>query len=215
MDPKLIERTQQWLAGQQQADGSWKPDTQFINEGATNRYNSDVLRITAYLGMGAGEYRVSGPGSGPGARVCGPAPGREDGRVHAGGGGEFRGGLREGPRFHEPGDAAAGGCAHGEGRAGVVGVAGDGHVFHGGERGGGDDGAGGAGAAEMGRGFGDGAQGAGLPRVEEGRHGRLGDHAGDHHGAAGAAALDGKRRGGRAGDGRDLAERQDGARRWR
>ena len=27
VDPKLIQRTQQWLAGQQQADGSWKPDT--------------------------------------------------------------------------------------------------------------------------------------------------------------------------------------------
>jgi len=49
VDPKLIGRTQDWLAGQQQADGSWKPDTQFINEGATNRYNSDALRITAYI----------------------------------------------------------------------------------------------------------------------------------------------------------------------
>src|SRR5947208_3333127 len=49
VDPKVILRTQQWLAGQQQADGSWKPDTSFINEGATNRYNSDVLRITAYV----------------------------------------------------------------------------------------------------------------------------------------------------------------------
>jgi hypothetical protein len=49
VDPKLILRTQQWLAAQQQADGSWKPDTSFINEGATNRYNKDVLRITAYL----------------------------------------------------------------------------------------------------------------------------------------------------------------------
>src|ERR1022692_2614883 len=49
VDPKLISRTQQWLAGQQQADGSWKPDTSFINEGATNRFNSDVLRITAYI----------------------------------------------------------------------------------------------------------------------------------------------------------------------
>jgi hypothetical protein len=49
VDPKLIGRTQQWLAAQQQPDGSWKPDTQFINEGATNRYNSDALRITAYL----------------------------------------------------------------------------------------------------------------------------------------------------------------------
>lgn len=49
VDPKLVQRTQQWLAGQQQGDGSWKPDTYFINEGATNRYNKDVLRITAYL----------------------------------------------------------------------------------------------------------------------------------------------------------------------
>src|SRR5439155_16372273 len=49
VDARLIQRTQQWLAAQQQADGSWKPDASFINEGATNRYNSDVLRITAYI----------------------------------------------------------------------------------------------------------------------------------------------------------------------
>jgi uncharacterized protein YfaS (alpha-2-macroglobulin family) len=49
VDPKLIDRTRDWLARQQQSDGSWKPDTSFINEGATNRYNSDVLRITAYI----------------------------------------------------------------------------------------------------------------------------------------------------------------------
>ncbi len=49
VDPHLIERTSDWLARQQQDDGSWKPDTSFINEGATNRYNSDVLRITAYI----------------------------------------------------------------------------------------------------------------------------------------------------------------------
>ena len=49
VDARLIERTGTWLASQQQPDGSWKPDTQFINEGATNRYNSDVLRITAYI----------------------------------------------------------------------------------------------------------------------------------------------------------------------
>jgi uncharacterized protein YfaS (alpha-2-macroglobulin family) len=50
VDANVILRTQQWLARQQQADGSWKPDASFINEGATNRYNSDVLRITAYIG---------------------------------------------------------------------------------------------------------------------------------------------------------------------
>jgi len=49
VDPRLIERTGAWLASQQQPDGSWKPDTNFINEGATNRYNSDLLRITAYI----------------------------------------------------------------------------------------------------------------------------------------------------------------------
>jgi len=49
VDAKIIQRTQQWLAGQQQADGSWKPDASFINEGATNRYNSDLLRITSYI----------------------------------------------------------------------------------------------------------------------------------------------------------------------
>ena len=50
VDPRLIERTQNWLAAQQQPDGSFKPDTQFINEGATTHYNTDVLRITAYIG---------------------------------------------------------------------------------------------------------------------------------------------------------------------
>jgi hypothetical protein len=49
VDPKVIQRTQQWLAAQQQAEGSWKPDASFINEGATNRFNSDALRITAYI----------------------------------------------------------------------------------------------------------------------------------------------------------------------
>src|SRR5271169_1228341 len=61
MDPRLISRTQQWLASQQQADGSWKPDTQFINEGATNRYNSDVLRITAYIAWSLENTGYQGP----------------------------------------------------------------------------------------------------------------------------------------------------------
>ena len=50
VDQRLIDRTQSWLASQQQPDGSFKPDTYFINEGATNRYNTDVVRITAYIG---------------------------------------------------------------------------------------------------------------------------------------------------------------------
>jgi uncharacterized protein YfaS (alpha-2-macroglobulin family) len=61
VDPRLISRTQEWLAGQQQADGSWKPDTSFINEGATNRYNSDVVRITAYLAWSLENTGYQGP----------------------------------------------------------------------------------------------------------------------------------------------------------
>jgi uncharacterized protein YfaS (alpha-2-macroglobulin family) len=62
VDPNLISRTQQWLAGQQQPDGGWKPDASFINEGATNRYNSDVLRITAYIAWSLQNTGYAGPG---------------------------------------------------------------------------------------------------------------------------------------------------------
>jgi hypothetical protein len=61
VDPKLIDRTRDWLARQQQPDGSWKPDTSFINEGATNRYNSDVLRITAYIAWSLVNTGYQGP----------------------------------------------------------------------------------------------------------------------------------------------------------
>jgi hypothetical protein len=61
VDPKLIERTELWLAAQQQPDGSWKPDSNFINEGATNRYNSDALRITAYIAWSLENTGYQGP----------------------------------------------------------------------------------------------------------------------------------------------------------
>jgi hypothetical protein len=61
VDPRLISRTQQWLASQQQPDGSWRPDQQFINEGATNRFNRDVLRITAYLAWSLETTGYQGP----------------------------------------------------------------------------------------------------------------------------------------------------------
>jgi hypothetical protein len=60
VDSKLILRTQEWLAGQQ-TDGSWKPDASFINEGATNRYNSDLLRITAYIAWSLENTGYQGP----------------------------------------------------------------------------------------------------------------------------------------------------------
>ncbi|MGB5036023.1 MAG: alpha-2-macroglobulin family protein, partial [Blastocatellia bacterium] len=61
VDPRLIERTQRWLASQQKPDGSWAPDTNFINEGATNRYNTDVTRITAYIGWSLATTGYTGP----------------------------------------------------------------------------------------------------------------------------------------------------------
>jgi uncharacterized protein YfaS (alpha-2-macroglobulin family) len=64
VDLRVIQRIQQWLVSQQQADGSWKPDTQFINEGATNRYNKDVLRITAYIAWSLGNTGYQGPALG-------------------------------------------------------------------------------------------------------------------------------------------------------
>src|SRR5260370_19825482 len=61
VDARVIQRTQLWLARQQQSDGSWKPDTSFINEGATNRYNNDVLRITAYIAWALQNRGYQGP----------------------------------------------------------------------------------------------------------------------------------------------------------
>jgi hypothetical protein len=61
VDPRLIQRTTGWLARQQQPDGSWKPDTGFINEGATNRYNTNVLRITAYIAWSLANIGYQGP----------------------------------------------------------------------------------------------------------------------------------------------------------
>ncbi len=61
VDSRVIERTQHWLASQQQPDGSWKPDANFINEGATNRYNSDALRIAAYIAWSLESSGYRGP----------------------------------------------------------------------------------------------------------------------------------------------------------
>lgn len=61
VDQKVIDRTRDWLISQQQPDGSWKPDTSFINEGATNRYNTNVGRITAYIAWSLANTGYQGP----------------------------------------------------------------------------------------------------------------------------------------------------------
>ena len=61
VDPRLIKRTRRWLAGKQRKDGSWAPDGQTINEGATNKYNSDLVRITAYIAHALERAGYRGP----------------------------------------------------------------------------------------------------------------------------------------------------------
>ncbi len=61
VDRRLIRRTQAWLTGKQRKDGSWAPDGKFINEGATNRYNSDLVRITAYIAHALERSGYRGP----------------------------------------------------------------------------------------------------------------------------------------------------------
>jgi hypothetical protein len=61
IDRRVIERTQAWLVGRQKPDGSWTPDTSFINEGATNHFNSDVVRITAYIAVALEHTGHRGP----------------------------------------------------------------------------------------------------------------------------------------------------------
>ena len=61
VDPRIMQRTQAWLASQQQGDGSWKPDSGGINEGATNNFQSDVLRITAYVAWSLEVTGYNGP----------------------------------------------------------------------------------------------------------------------------------------------------------
>ncbi len=60
VDPNVIARTQQWLAGKQQADGSWEEKTQGIAEGIINR-QTGALRTTAYIAWALAESGYNGP----------------------------------------------------------------------------------------------------------------------------------------------------------
>jgi len=59
VDPDIISRTQEWLVKQQHEDGSWRPTKGGIAEGAINKFQNDVLRMTAYAtwGLLATEYK--------------------------------------------------------------------------------------------------------------------------------------------------------------
>lgn len=59
VDPALITRTQQWLASQQKADGSWEEDKGGIAEGIINR-QTGALRSSAYITWALAESGYQG-----------------------------------------------------------------------------------------------------------------------------------------------------------
>jgi len=59
VDPAVIARTQQWLAGRQQGDGTWKRDEGGIAEGIINR-QTDTLRVTGYITWALAETGYQG-----------------------------------------------------------------------------------------------------------------------------------------------------------
>ncbi|MHB0939278.1 MAG: MG2 domain-containing protein [Armatimonadota bacterium] len=59
VDPKVISRTQNWLAGRQQADGTWPADQGGIAEGIIDR-QTGTLRTTAYLAWALAESGYTG-----------------------------------------------------------------------------------------------------------------------------------------------------------
>ena len=185
VDPKLIQRTQQWLAAQQQADGSWKPDAQFINEGATNRYNSDVLRITAYIAWSLENTGYQGPAVEKARQFIENHMSGKDRRLHAGGPGQLRRRLRKGPRV-----SLARRCkllldARTEKDEQAWWTSEETGVYAtGAKRQRRDHRACRAGAAQVGRGLRPRRQGAQLYRLQEGCVRRLAHHPGHHHGAA-------------------------------
>ncbi len=60
VDPLLISRTQRWLAGRQQADGTWPQDQGGIAEGIINR-QTNALRSAAYIAWALAESGYKGP----------------------------------------------------------------------------------------------------------------------------------------------------------
>lgn len=61
VDPAIITRTAEWLAAQQEGDGSWTPDSDGIPEGAINNYQNSTYRTTGYLAWALIESGYEGP----------------------------------------------------------------------------------------------------------------------------------------------------------
>lgn len=62
VDENLINRTQDWLMGQQQKDGSWKPDAAFLHQESWSRIQNNNLPVTAYITWALTESGYKGAG---------------------------------------------------------------------------------------------------------------------------------------------------------
>ncbi|MDO8588881.1 MAG: alpha-2-macroglobulin family protein [Armatimonadota bacterium] len=61
VDPNLISRTQKWLASKQEADGSWKPDANYLHEESWGRIQHNEILPTAYITWALVESGYGGP----------------------------------------------------------------------------------------------------------------------------------------------------------
>jgi len=62
VDENLINRTQDWLTRQQEADGSWKPDESFLHQESWSRIQNSNLPVTAYITWAMTESGYKGAG---------------------------------------------------------------------------------------------------------------------------------------------------------
>jgi 5-hydroxyisourate hydrolase-like protein (transthyretin family) len=60
VDPDVIARTQRWLADKQLANGSWEPNSNFLDRVAA-KFGQDVLRNTAYVTWALARTGYTGP----------------------------------------------------------------------------------------------------------------------------------------------------------
>ena len=120
IDPRVIQRTQRWLASQQQPDGSWMPDMSFIHEGAASRYNNDLLRITAYIAWALESSGYQGPEVERAREFRCAQPEQQPGCLYARRTGQLCRGFSPGPRVDAHSKPATPGCPHGKRRPGMV-----------------------------------------------------------------------------------------------
>jgi hypothetical protein len=67
VDHNIITRTQQWLLDQQEADGSWTPDEQYLHQESWGRIQNNKLLPTAYITWALHESGSTDPRTGKGA----------------------------------------------------------------------------------------------------------------------------------------------------